>query len=86
MTGEKWFRPKRYGFGATPSNWKGWLFLAVMVLLLQAMRYFLLQPPHQWAAFGIGLALWLAVVIGVSMWKSDGEWRWRWGRSDSTNA
>jgi hypothetical protein len=85
MTGDKWFKPKRYGWGATPANWKGWLFLAVMILLLLAMRLLLLQPPYQWPAFGIGMALWLAVTIGVSIWKCEGAWRWRWGRSDSNN-
>ena len=20
-----WFTPKRYGYGATPANWKGWV-------------------------------------------------------------
>jgi MFS superfamily sulfate permease-like transporter len=86
MTGEAWFRPKRYGWGATPANWKGWLFLAVMILLLQVMRYFLLQPPRQWAAFVVAIAVWLAVTIGVSIWKCDGEWHWRWGRSGSNGA
>jgi hypothetical protein len=85
MTEENWFRPKRYGWGATPTNLKGWLFLTVMVLLLLAMCLFLLQPARQWAAFGMGLAVWLAVTIGVSMWKCDGAWHWRWGRSDSNN-
>jgi hypothetical protein len=39
-----WFRPKTYGYGATPSSWQGWLavaaFLAVEVGLAWAILGF----------------------------------------------
>ena len=30
-----WFKPKRYGYGATPITWEGWVFtLAIMLVIL----------------------------------------------------
>jgi uncharacterized membrane protein YhaH (DUF805 family) len=77
MTGEAWFKPKRYGYGFTPINWKGWLFLAVFIAALGGMGVTLL-PQHRTIYF-IGVALSVAVLIVVGIAKSEGEWRWRWG-------
>jgi hypothetical protein len=77
MTGDAWFRPKRYGYGASPANWKGWAFLGAMIVLLWAMIYALV--PGQMTAFTVGLVVWLAVVFAVTIGKSSGRWLWRWG-------
>ncbi|HLG86917.1 MAG TPA: hypothetical protein VKZ79_06935 [Alphaproteobacteria bacterium] len=77
MSGEAWFRPKRYGYGATPANWKGWALLAVMVAILAAMNIALL-PAHM-AEWLIGLIVWLAVLFTIATAKGSGTWRWRWG-------
>ncbi len=29
-----WFRPKKYGYGAYPNTWEGWLLTFVYVILL----------------------------------------------------
>jgi hypothetical protein len=35
---DAWFRPKRYGLGWTPANWKGWVVtlggVAIFVLIV----------------------------------------------------
>jgi hypothetical protein len=76
-----WFRPKRYGYGATPSNWKGWLatvlFVALMATVpaLAPMRSGAEGDYASWIAFAI-----LAILfIGIAWKKTDGAWRWRWG-------
>jgi hypothetical protein len=78
-----WFRPKYYGYGATPVNWKGWLATLVFVALA-------LVITSNWGPLGgAGLPLQfaaLAAAIALFVWiawkKTDGAWRWRWGRDE----
>jgi len=77
MSGEAWFRPKRFGYGATPSNWKGWAFLAGMVIVLFGAAF--LTLPSDREAFLALLFIWLVIVSVVAKAKSSGEWRLRWG-------
>jgi hypothetical protein len=78
MTGEAWFRPKRFGYGATPDNWKGWAFMVVWILIEVVLSIGLLR---------LGAPAWLVVLIVVALTgavipiikaKTDGDWRWRW--------
>ena len=68
-----WFRPKLFGYGATPVTWQGWAvtlgFVAVTVALAAAGDPILLVfiPPVV-----------LSLVL-VARGKTDGDWRWRWG-------
>ena len=89
--GEYWFRPKRYGYGAEPGNWKVWLATGAYVLLAVAISLKLLVWP---SGSGNELAwpdmlTWFAVfgvLTAIFVWlcwiKTDGEWRWRGGKSD----
>ena len=78
-----WFKPKRYGYGATPVTWQGWAitlaFAAVVITATIAART--LGAGEPWAAVAL-LAIDI-VAIGtlwiVSRRKTEGEWRWRWG-------
>ncbi|MGO9485560.1 MAG: hypothetical protein ACLPX9_13385 [Rhodomicrobium sp.] len=72
-----WFRPKRYGWGASPANWKGWLAIGVFLVLVLAVNLALAGEPllMQLGALGVLLALFAWIV-----WKkTEGDWRWRWG-------
>ncbi|RAZ89849.1 hypothetical protein DPM33_16850 [Mesorhizobium hawassense] len=78
MTGDKWFRPKRFGYGATPDNWKGWAFMVVYIAIVVVLSLMLIHE---------GAAAWLVVLIVAGLTgaiiplikaKTDGEWRWRW--------
>jgi uncharacterized membrane protein YbhN (UPF0104 family) len=87
-----WFRPRRYGYGATPTSWQGVVALIAfpVVVVVVALLLFLFdvgpEGPSAWrfvvfvAAFLIGLAAFLAFVRA----RTDGEWRWRWGRDGNT--
>jgi hypothetical protein len=81
MTGY-WFKPKRYGYGATPVTWQGWAVTLGTVAVMVAVSLFLrLTEPHYWALvamFGFD-ALALVVLFIVCRRKTEGEWRWRWG-------
>ena len=77
-----WFKPKRYGYGATPITWEGWaVTLGTVIAMVVVSLYLRLTEPHYWAlavliAFD---ALALGTLFVVSRRKTDGVWRWRWG-------
>jgi hypothetical protein len=78
-----WFKPKRYGYGATPVTWQGWAVVGVAVAAIVADA--LLVRPHRaanpwtWVAFfAIEAAILVALWI-VSRRKTEGGFRWRWG-------
>jgi hypothetical protein len=80
---EYWFRPKTYGYGATPTTWQGWAVTAVAVIVIAAAA--MLIPNYggrsasAWIAFFAVEVMVLAVLLIISRRKTDGEWRWRWG-------
>ena len=86
---DNWFKPKRYGYGATPSNWKGWA--ATVAFIVVVLATFLVvfgwqlndgTPPSSWQ-----IAAWLAIAailtggfMRLTRTKTDGQWGWRWGK------
>lgn len=84
-----WFRPKAYGYGATPSNWKGWAAVIVFVLVIDMAAIMLLAVPAM-SERGLSwqnVVTW-AVLTGLMAWwfvdfmrrRTDGKWAWRWGK------
>ena len=73
-----WFVPKRYGVGASPATWQGWLATAVYAALLAAALRFLPNISSK-AATGIGLT---SIFFVMSILKTDGGWGWHWGDRD----
>ena len=81
MTGEPWFRAKRFGYGAGwPLNWKGWLhlfaFVAVVVtggLLVQND----LPSDERLTAIAIGVVVFVVPMLWLAAVKTEGGWRWR---------
>ena len=83
-----WFTPKTHGYGATPSNWKGWAATGAFVALLttlSVMPTFGMSSaagPTAWqlaARIAVGLVL-TAGFVALARAKTDGQWRWRWGK------
>ena len=79
---EYWFKPKRYGYGATPVTWQGWAVTIATVLAMVAVSLALrLTEKSLWTLAALlvfdGLAIFVLVII--SRRKTDGEWHWRWG-------
>jgi len=81
-----WFKPHRYGIGATPANPKGWLVTIGFMLIVAAFLAALMTRDN----LSVELVLaWAAAFVAVEMlfiwiaWKkTDGAWRWRWGSDD----
>ncbi len=82
---EYWFKPRSYGYGAAPTNWKGWAIGLAYVAAVWGMGLafaLTLGEPLDWK----NMALWfggIAVITVPFIWlcrvKTDGEWRWTWG-------
>jgi hypothetical protein len=76
---EYWFKPKRYGYGATPVTWQGWAVTIGTVFAIVAAS--LCVRPSPWV-LALVLAFDAAAVftlVIISRRKTEGEWRWRWG-------
>jgi hypothetical protein len=75
IPGEPWFVPKRFGYGASPATWQGWLatagFIALFVLVVTRCRGAL-----RWG----GAIILIAAFIALVYTKTSAEWRWRWGK------
>jgi hypothetical protein len=78
-----WFRPKKFGYGATPVTWQGWAVIAIAVIATATAARLTLIPdarqPWGWIAFSATEAAVLAILWIVSRRKTEGEWRWRSG-------
>ena len=78
-----WFKPREYGYGATPIAWQGWaLTIATMVaVVMSSLVVPVLANGAAWALSALVIdVLAIAALIIVSRQKTDGEWRWRWGQ------
>lgn len=90
MTSDYWFKPKTHGYGAYPTNWKGWAlivgFVAADLVLVLALIAFILPSKAQGSMDAGLFVVWLcamAALVAGFLWltkiKTDGDWRWRWG-------
>jgi hypothetical protein len=86
---DPWFRPKSYGYGATPASWKGWVATAAFMIGLVVSSYLLLgwEPSPGTGAGALRITVWAlaiavltAVFVGFARAKTDGQWGWRWGK------
>jgi hypothetical protein len=78
-----WFRPRGYGYGATPTTWEGWA-LTVAVAAIVAISVVAMNLLADRANFAVWIA-WAAIIaavvvsfVRISRQRTDGEWRWRW--------
>jgi hypothetical protein len=79
---EYWFKPKRYGYGATPVTWQGWaVTLGTVLAIVAASLYLRLTAKSPWtlAALLMFDAAVVSALVIISYRKTEGEWRWRWG-------
>jgi hypothetical protein len=77
--GPEWFAPKRYGYGATPDTWQGWLltlgFVAIAILLSVKLAH---RPIVLIAVLAPVVVLFMVICARTTR----GGWRWRWGDDD----
>ncbi|MGB7037529.1 MAG: hypothetical protein WBD71_18625 [Xanthobacteraceae bacterium] len=74
-----WFKPKRYGYGATPVTWQGWAVTLGTVLIMVVGSLVLRLTESSWGLAMLAFdAAALGVLFVVCRRRTDGEWRWRW--------
>ena len=81
-TGNHWFKPRRYGHGASPSTWQGWATIIAFVIVFPLLALALIWAmPNVWGNLAVVIFIPAAVLgfIAFVRKKTDGEWRWRWG-------
>jgi hypothetical protein len=80
-----WFRQKRFGYGATPNTWQGWLFTAASAALTMGViigANLMHDNVTRFFIIAIGLPLVLVPTVLISHAKTEGGWRWRSGNDD----
>jgi hypothetical protein len=81
-----WFKPKRFGYGATPVNWQGWVASTVFALVLGGLGLVFAvlarsQASPIYLVACVGAILLVTVgFMRLARARTEGEWRWRWGR------
>jgi hypothetical protein len=84
-----WFKPKSYGYGATPITREGWVvtFVAAAAMAGSVVVMELLMDKSDLVAW----LVWVALIAAATWWfiqlsrrRTDGEWRWRWGNGSDT--
>jgi hypothetical protein len=79
-----WFKPKSYGYGATPVTWEGWaVSLAGAIVVAGSILAMTLLVDRSNA---VAWLIWAALIAVATWWfvqfcrrRTDGAWRWRWG-------
>ena len=80
-----WFRPKSFGYGATPVTWEGWLLtLGSMAVTMGSILVATITEVNKWPYRRVYQVVCLIVVattmlatIIVSRRKTSEDWRWR---------
>jgi len=76
MLNKYWFKPKRWGYGAYPSTWEGWL---VTVALIGFTIYRSNLAEQNVTRFLLEIVFIVIVFIVIAKQKTQEEWKWRWG-------
>ncbi len=71
-----WFRPKRFGWGAVPVTWQGWLLTAALLAFGIAIAKLAEARTRLWLVLLIPLVL---GYVALAWARTDGAWRFRWG-------
>ena len=78
-----WFRQKQFGYGATPNTWQGWLFTIASALAIAGLAFgadFVRDNTERLLMIALGMPVMVILLVLISHAKTEGGWRWRWGR------
>lgn len=75
-----WFKPKRFGYGAYPTSWEGWLVVIIFLFLIISIASYHEKTNYEnYLSFILELVVIGVLLAFLSAKKTDGEWKWRWG-------
>jgi hypothetical protein len=74
--GRPWFAHKRFGVGTSgPITWQGWAMVWILAVAF-ILELWLMRGRGQTAA----VFATAAISAIICKFKTEGGWRWRWGR------
>ncbi len=73
-----WFKPKGFGYGATPTTWEGWIVVIVFIIYILSLS--MLITGGKVSQYVLYLFAGIVAVTVISKRKTDGEWKWKWGK------
>jgi hypothetical protein len=82
-----WFKPKTFGYGATPSGWEGWTVTAVYGLVILGCVVTMTMMAHRESfstlvsLVAVSVVATIALIV-VSIQKTDGTWGWNAGSKE----
>jgi hypothetical protein len=77
-----WFKPKRFGLGAYPATWQGWMLTVAYVGAvtgLATLRQDGALPNPAWWALFVGVT---GAFVAIAWRKTRGGWHWHRGGDD----
>jgi len=74
-----WFKPKGFGYGATPTTWEGWMVVVVFIAYLISLSV-LLTKEENMSKYIFLVFAGIVIVAVVSKKKTEGEWKWNFGK------
>jgi hypothetical protein len=78
-----WFKQKKYGWGWTPCNWKGWVTIAIYVAVLAVYPmmadYGFVEYEKTMLFFWGFTILWIASLFFILIKKGEKP-KWHWGK------
>jgi hypothetical protein len=87
MSHAYWFKPKRFGYGATPSTWEGWAVVAAFCSLIWLSVAVLVTHQNSAPIFLGTIAVMLAATVAlfvICKKKTDGSWGWNAGATQDS--
>jgi hypothetical protein len=75
-----WFRPKRYGMGATPRTWQGWLATFLFALVEIGILRLLAPRGNPVIVMLAAFAVLAAFLLLIALTSGPDVWKWHWGR------
>ena len=74
-----WFKPKSFGYGATPVTWEGWAVVVAYLAVVLGCALMLTLRQEDWKMWASAIVIATVVMVPLSWMKTDGPWAWNWG-------
>jgi hypothetical protein len=72
-----WFKPKKFGYGAAPSTWEGWVVTtAYCVVVWVSAAILATHTGSRTILLSMATAMIVATIalVVIAIWKTDGHW------------
>jgi hypothetical protein len=80
MVTQHWFKPKSFGYGATPTTWQGWVAVVAFVAIVVGLSMVILGDSPDlaaWVVWALVVGAMTVAFVAFTKRKTNGEWSWR---------